>query len=273
VAARVLGARDALIAREVASYAREMRTSELHVLTGGPPHGAREGTGGREETEPRREQHREPAPAPVRADPPRRASRAEPGNEARAAETETATAAIRERAPRVPERPYLASPRTTAAAAAAVTAEAPARLEPGGSAPPVRVHAGGLAEAIHARLPRRDGSVEVLFELEPADLGPVRVHIEARGSELRVRILAGSEAALDTLGAGIARLSAQLSEAGFRSPVIDLALADATQSGARERHEASPRRERSSREQEARAQARSRSGPATVSPARLDRTI
>jgi flagellar hook-length control protein FliK len=101
-----------------------------------------------------------------------------------------------------------------------------------------RVHHRALAEAIVARARRlpQNGSVEVRFALEPKDLGLVRVRIESRGEQLRIRILASSGAAVDALSSGVAKLAAQLSEAGGKSPVIDLAVDDALGAGTQQRH-------------------------------------
>ncbi len=104
-----------------------------------------------------------------------------------------------------------------------------------------RVPHQALAEAIvaRARAGPQNGSLELRFALEPDDLGPVRVRIRSRGDGVKIRIIAWSSAAVDTLGSGVARLHAQMQDAGFRDAQIDLGLDDTTHArGEHERHDA-----------------------------------
>jgi hypothetical protein len=50
---------------------------------------------------------------------------------------------------------------------------------------------------------------------------------------VRIRIAAARESAAEALGPGLARLSAQLSEGGFKNPQIDLGFEDALAAGGR----------------------------------------
>jgi hypothetical protein len=96
-----------------------------------------------------------------------------------------------------------------------------------------------LADAIvaRARALAPGGSIGLNFALEPEELGMVRIHIEARGDDLRVRIVAASGAAVEALSGGISRLSSQLHDAGFKDARIDLTFEDSTGRGPRERDE------------------------------------
>ncbi len=91
-----------------------------------------------------------------------------------------------------------------------------------------RVHHQALATAIaaKARAVPQDGSVELRFALEPEDLGAVRVRIESRGDQLRIKIIASSGAAVDSLSSGIGKLVSQLTEPGMKEPEIDLTFSD-----------------------------------------------
>ncbi len=91
-----------------------------------------------------------------------------------------------------------------------------------------RVHHQALATAIaaKARAVPQDGSVELRFALEPEDLGAVRVRIESRGDQLKIRIIASSGAAMDSLSSGIGKLASQLTEPGMKEPEIDLTFSD-----------------------------------------------
>lgn len=116
----------------------------------------------------------------------------------------------------------------------------PLPLEPTASLEGVsRLAQAHLAEAIVARARNLapGGSIELRFALEPEALGMVRVHIEARGDELRVRIVAASGAAVESLSGGISRLSSQLHDAGFKDARIDLTFEDSAGRGPRERGE------------------------------------
>jgi hypothetical protein len=146
-----------------------------------------------------------PAPAARVADEPGRAVEREDGarRAAPAAQTAALASAL---AP-----PAHVAPQNAAGAPAAVIA-------------PLRHEA--LAEAIVARaraLPA-NGALEVRFALEPADLGPVRIRIETLGQHVRIEISAASRASVDALAPGLARLAADLQEAGFRKPEITLGL-------------------------------------------------
>jgi hypothetical protein len=102
-----------------------------------------------------------------------------------------------------------------------------------------------MLDAILARARglQRNGTLELRFTLRPEDLGPVRVRIESRGEQLRIRIVAASGSAIDTLSSGLPRLAAHLQEAGFRDADVDLQLDDtsAGQAG-HERQSAAARR-------------------------------
>ncbi len=91
-----------------------------------------------------------------------------------------------------------------------------------------RVHHQALATAIaaKARAVPQDGSVELRFALEPEDLGAVRVRIESRGDQLKIKIIASSGAAVDSLSSGIGKLVSQLTEPGMKEPEIDLTFSD-----------------------------------------------
>jgi hypothetical protein len=92
-----------------------------------------------------------------------------------------------------------------------------------------------LAAAIAARarsLPGGAGTVELRFALSPPELGTVRVRIEARGEHLRVRLVAGSQAAADVLAPGLARLTAHLNVAGYPDADVSLALDTSADPGA-----------------------------------------
>jgi len=85
-----------------------------------------------------------------------------------------------------------------------------------------------LAETIVARAldTSRPGVTELRFALDPEDLGPVRIRIEASGDRVLVRIVATSGAAAQHLGGGIPRLVAQLQHAGFGDAHVDLSFDD-----------------------------------------------
>jgi hypothetical protein len=99
-----------------------------------------------------------------------------------------------------------------------------AHAAPGSAPAPVAPDA--MIEAIVARAKSMpaNGTVEVRFALDPQDLGSVRIHLETKGDQVRVEILAANDAALDTLGAGIQKLQRQLEDAGFRHAEIRLDL-------------------------------------------------
>lgn len=99
-----------------------------------------------------------------------------------------------------------------------------AHAAPGSAPAPVAPDA--MIEAIVARAKSMpaSGTVEVRFALDPQDLGSVRIHLETKGDQVRVEILAASDVALDTLGAGIPKLQRQLEDAGFRHAEIRLDL-------------------------------------------------
>ncbi len=94
-----------------------------------------------------------------------------------------------------------------------------------------RVHHQALATAIaaKARAVPQDGSVELRFALEPEDLGAVRVRIESRGDQLKIKIIASSGAAVDSLSSGIGKLASQLTEPGMKEPEIDLTFSDSAE--------------------------------------------
>jgi flagellar hook-length control protein FliK len=90
-----------------------------------------------------------------------------------------------------------------------------------------------LAQAILARarsLPA-DGGVEVRFALSPPELGTVRIRIEARGEQLRIEFVAGSQAAADALGSSLPRLAHNLSQAGCSQAEVTLDLESSTDTG------------------------------------------
>jgi hypothetical protein len=90
-----------------------------------------------------------------------------------------------------------------------------------------------LAQTILARarsLPA-DGSVEVRFILSPPELGAVRIRIEARGEQLRVELVAGTQAAADTLHSGLPRLTSHLNQAGFSQADVTLDLESSADPG------------------------------------------
>jgi hypothetical protein len=113
----------------------------------------------------------------------------------------------------------------------------------GGSAPatPLReanveplVRHEAVAQAIIARAQtmQRPGVVEMRFALVPAELGVVRVRLEARGEQLRVELVASTQSAVETLNAGLSRLAANLHGSGFPQADVTLGLATSTHSGA-----------------------------------------
>jgi hypothetical protein len=143
----------------------------------------------------------------------------------------TATAAAPTLAPEPPAiavaRPAFESgPVATGAGLPTARPDVPAASPSGTTLP--QLHQAALAETIvaRARSLAGDGSLEVRFALEPEDLGTVRIRIEARGDELRIRIVASSVSAAEALSVGLSRLTAQLTENGGRPPLIDLAFED-----------------------------------------------
>ncbi len=127
-----------------------------------------------------------------------------------------------------------------------------------------------LAQAIvgRARAIPRNGSVVVRFALEPADLGAVRVRIEGRGDHVRVQIEASSQAALDTLGTGLPRLTTQLQDAGYRHAEVSLSLDSAADPSAHARREQAESRHETPSSMHSRTVTLP-TAPASASPIRL----
>jgi hypothetical protein len=130
-----------------------------------------------------------------------------------------------ERRPAVDEVARVAGPEHAPVDVARGSGEQPVTGRPSPTPSAIAPRHEALAQVILARatsLPR--SGVELSFELSPPELGPLRIRIAARGAELRVELVAQSQAAVDALVPGVARLTAQLHDAGYPNSQVTVAV-------------------------------------------------
>lgn len=125
-------------------------------------------------------------------------------------------------------------------------AETPAPTPSGPMPLPEPLRLETMARAILARAAeiKPDGTAELRFALQPADLGEVRVSIESRGERVKIVLEAASLAAVETLAPGLARLTSELESAGYRHPEVQLQLGSFAEPGRHAREGHHPARER-----------------------------
>jgi flagellar hook-length control protein FliK len=67
-----------------------------------------------------------------------------------------------------------------------------------------------------------DGSYSLQLQLHPYDLGSVQVHLDVRGGEISIHLLAADGAARDALRGGLSDLRQQLEDQGLRAGSMEV---------------------------------------------------